>query len=271
MSAALMENGIHVDFTEDRPMVSARELHAALGIQTRFRVWFSRIIECGFIEGSDYVKVFQKHDGSRTGQMEVDYQLGMDMAKHICMLQRTQEGMRFRRYFLELEKAWNSPEKVMARALQIAQRQIRDLQERCFALTTKTRQQEGMIREMQPKAEYLDNVLHSKTLVLTTQIAKDYGMSAVRFNCLLADLGVQYRVREQWVLYAKYQDQGYTASRAFEVPQSDGSLVVKYQTEWTQKGRRFLYLLLHENGYIPVVEKQLMGQSKERTEQKPCT
>ena len=98
--------------------------------------------------------------------------------------------------------------------------------------------------------------------MLTTQIAKDYGMSAVRFNHLLADLGIQYKVREQWVLYAPYQGLGYTASKAFEVPQSDGSLIVRYQTEWTQKGRRFLYLFLKEKGYIPVVEQQLMNMGR---------
>ena len=170
--------------------------------------------------------------------------------------------MMYRQYFLELEKAWNTPEKVMARALQIANNQIKELQTRCFMLTTEARRQERLLQEVKPKADYLDNILHSKNLMLTTQIAKDYGMSAVRFNHLLADLGIQYKVREQWVLYAPYQGLGYTASKAFEVPQSDGSLMVKYQTEWTQKGRRFLYLFLKEKGYIPVVEQQLMNMGR---------
>ena len=100
--------------------------------------------------------------------------------------------------------------------------------------------------------------------MLTTQIAKDYGMSTVRFNHLLADFGIQYKVREQWVLYAQYQDQGYTASKCFEVPQADGSLLVKYQTEWTQKGRRFLYLFLKEKGILPVLEQQLYDAAKAR-------
>ena len=126
----------------------------------------------------------------------------------------------------------------------------------------KAKQKKARQRKVKPKADYLDNILHSKNLMLTTQIAKDYGMSAVRFNHLLADLGIQYKVREQWVLYAPYQGLGYTASKAFEVPQSDGSLIVRYQTEWTQKGRRFLYLFLKEKGYIPVVEQQLMNMGR---------
>lgn len=258
MTTAVMENSIHVDFQNARPEVSARELHAALGIGTLFRQWFPRMCEYGFVEGEDYTKVYQKCYGSRTGQTEVDYRISVDMAKHLCMIQRSPKGMAFRQFFIEIEKAWNTPEKVMARALQIADRQIEELQERCFMLTTQVRDQDLQISEMLPKAEYLDNILHSGSLILTTQIAKDYGMSALRLNTLLADLGVQYRIRDQWVLYARYQGQGYTASRAFEIKRADGTLEVKYQTEWTQKGRRFLYLLLKDNGYIPVVEQQLM-------------
>jgi hypothetical protein len=112
------------------------------------------------------------------------------MAKHICMIQRSQKGMQYRQYFLEIERAWNSPEKVMARALQIAKKQIEELQTRCFCLSVENRRQEGLIREIKPKAEYADKVLQSKSLLLTTQIAKDYGMSAVKFNRLLYDLGI---------------------------------------------------------------------------------
>ena len=154
----------------------------------------------------------------------------------------------------------------MTRALQIANRQIRDLQNRCCHLTTEAKRQERLLQEIQPKADYLDKILHSSTLTLTTQIAKDYGMSTVRFNHLLADLGIQYKVREQWVLYAKYQDQGYTASKCFEVPQSDGSLLVKYQTEWTQKGRRFLYLFLKEKIVISCELHQLPAPKIEKYE-----
>ena len=191
MTTEMIENRVHVDFTGDHPMVSARDLHEALEIGTIFRQWFPRMCEYGFFEGTDYEKVYQKCDGSRTGQMEVDYRISVDMAKHICMIQRTRKGMMYRQYFLELEKAWNTPEKVMARALQIANNQIKELQTRCFMLTTEARRQERLLQEVKPKADYLDNILHSKNLMLTTQIAKDYGMSAVRFNHLLADLGIQ--------------------------------------------------------------------------------
>lgn len=264
MTAELEKENLRVDFTDGRPMVSARDLRDALGIKTLFRIWFQRVCELGFVEGVDYLKVYQKCYTSRTGQTEVDYDLSVDMAKHICMIQKNEKGKAYRQYFLELEKVWNSPEKVMARALQIANRQIGELQAKCHMLTMQNQKQDTLIREIQPKAQYLDNVMHSKSLVLTTQIAKDYGMSGAKFNSLLASLGVQYKMRDQWLLYAQYHDKGYTASKAFEISHSDGSITVRYQTEWTQKGRRFLYLLLKENGILPTVERQLMEMTEQR-------
>lgn len=253
-----------MDFMDGQPVVSARDLWSALGIKTLFRIWFQRVCELGFAEGSDYTKVYQKCYTSRTNQTEVDYDLTVDMAKHICMLQRNEKGKAYRQYFLELEKAWNSPEKVMARALQIARRQIDELQEKCRKLVVQTQEQEFLIQEIQPKAQYLDNVICSKSLILTTQIAKDYGMSGTSFNALLADLGLQYKMREQWLLYARYQNQGYTASTTFVVKHSDGSTSSRCQTEWTQKGRRFLYLFLKDRGILPTVEKQLMEMTEQR-------
>ena len=264
MTDTAIERTVRVDFTGEVPMISARDLHEALEIRTPFRQWFPRVRSFGFVEGNDFVKVFQKSEGSRTGQTEIDYQICVDMAKHICMIQRSPKGMQYRQYLLEIEKAWNTPEKVMARALQIAKKQIEELQTRCFCLTVEKRRQDDLIREIQPKADYLDKILHSSSLVLTTQIAKDYGMSAVQFNRLLSDLGVQYRVREQWVLFAKYQNQGYTASTTFEIHHTDGSITTKQQTEWTQKGRRFLYLFLKDNGYIPSVERQFLEMCEGR-------
>ena len=105
MTTEVMEEAVRVQFTDERPVVSARDLHKALEIGTLFRQWFPRMCEYGFCEGTDYDKVYQKCDGSRTGQMEVDYLISTDMAKHICMIQRTKKGMMYRQYFLEMEKA----------------------------------------------------------------------------------------------------------------------------------------------------------------------
>lgn len=108
--------------------------------------------------------------------------------------------------------------------------------------------------ELQPKADYVNQILKSTSSVKTTQIAKDYGMSARAFNKLLYELGIQYRVGDQWVLYAKYQACGYVRSVTYEYRHRDGRLDVKMCTEWTQKGRLFLYETLKKEGYLPLME-----------------
>ena len=249
-----MNELIKVDQSNDNNLlVCARELYNGLGIRTKYVTWFERIVEYGFKEQEDFFPFLGKNNGER-GRPTTEHMITLDMAKQICMLQRTDKGRMYRQYFLELEKAWNSPEQVMARALRLANQSVEELQERCFLLGTQLRHQQKMIEEMTPKVTYLDQILQSKSLVLTTQIAKDYGMSATKLNRLLRDLGIQYKANEQWVLYAKYQGQDYVHSTTFTIKSSSGDRV-KMQTEWTQKGRRFLYETLKEHGFLPVIEK----------------
>lgn len=114
--------------------------------------------------------------------------------------------------------------------------------------------QQKLIAELQLKADYVNQILKSTSSVKTTQIAKDYGMSARAFNKLLYELGIQYKVGDQWVLYAKYQACGYVRSVTYEYRHRDGRLDVKMCTEWTQKGRLFLYETLKKEGYLPLME-----------------
>ena len=252
-----MDDLIKVNFAEEYPTVSARELYEGLGIKTQFRSWFPRMCSYGFAEHVDYERLYQKRSTLGGMQTMVDYQISIDMAKHICMIQRNEKGKLYRQYFLELERAWNTPEKVMARALQLANAQVKELSWQCSRLDGQIQEQNKQIASLRPKAVYPDMILHSPSLVLTTQIAKDYGISAIRLNRLLHEWGIQYKRRNQWILYAEYQGQGYTCSTSVEIRRSDGRLEVKYQTEWTQKGRVFLYQLLKSKGYLPVVEQQI--------------
>ena len=115
---------IPVNYENDIPTVSGRELHAVLNIETRYNDWFKRMCEYGFIEGSDYWTFLSNRSDGLAGKPRTDHQLTIGMAKELCMIQRTEIGKRCREYFLEVERQWNSPEAVMARALQMANQHI---------------------------------------------------------------------------------------------------------------------------------------------------
>lgn len=251
---------IKINYDSEQPTVSARELHESLGIEKRFSAWFDTN-SAGFVEGKDYsnpyLKVRVQKEGNRDVSREVeDYDLSVEMAKHICLMSRTEKGKRCRQYLIELEGAWNSPEQIMARALKFAQQSMDGLKERCRFLGGQIVEQQKVISELQPKANYVDTILASKSLVVTTQIAKDYGMSAKAFNKLLYDLGIQYKTNGQWVLYSKWQSQGYVHSRTIDIVRTGGLPDVVMQTEWTQKGRLFLYEQLKANNIVPVIEQK---------------
>src|SRR5699024_2950121 len=122
---------IKVTYDNDRPVVSARELHDFLEVKTAYKDWFPRMCEYGFTEGHDFNPLkneqVQIEGGRAVTRHILDAALSIDMAKEICMIQRSEKGKIARQYFIQLEKDWNSPEKVMARALDIAHRELNSL------------------------------------------------------------------------------------------------------------------------------------------------
>lgn len=136
----------------------------------------------------------------------------------------------------------------MARALKIAEGRLNVLQ-------LENAQQKQVIGELKPKADYLDRILKSKSIVTISYIAKDYGMTAQALNKKLHDLGVQYKIGNTWLLYKEYQAFGYTHSKITEFERKDGTWDTNTTMEWTQKGRLFLYELLKKNGIVPVIER----------------
>nr|WP_293486217.1 phage regulatory protein/antirepressor Ant [Prevotella sp.] len=111
------------------------------------------------------------------------------------------------------------------------------------------------ITEMLPKVSYYDQILQSNATMTVTQIAQDYGMSAIKLNLLLSDMKIQHKMRGQWILYGQFLTGGYVHSRAVDIIRSDGMHDVKYNTEWTTKGRIFLYEALKAKGVLPLIEK----------------
>lgn len=246
-----MRDLIKINYDADQPTVSARDLHEGLKIETPFKKWIDRMCEYGFESGKDF---WTKMSESTGGRPATDYQISVDMAKQICMIQRTDKGKQYREYFLDLEKAWNSPEAIMARALQMANKSIDSLKEQCKFLGGQLVEQQKLIAELQPKANYVDTILSSRSLVVTTQIAKDYGMTATTLNKILHDMGIQYKTNGQWVLYHPYQGKGYVSSKTIKIERRDDRADVVMQTQWTQKGRLFLYEHLKKEKILPLIE-----------------
>lgn len=114
--------------------------------------------------------------------------------------------------------------------------------------------QKQIIGEMEKKVSYLDLILSSTSTMTITQIAQDYGMSGQRMNKLLHGLRIQYKVGEQWILYAEYKDKCYVSSETIHFVTSEGIPCTTLNTKWTQKGRLFLYDILKKEGILPKME-----------------
>ena len=150
-----------------------------------------------------------------------------------------------------LERALTSPDFLIELATQ-----LKTEQEQRRRLETTVAVQEQQIAELQPKASYYDVVLNCKDLLSITTIAKDYGKSGVWLNRYLHENGVQYKQGQNWLLYQKYAEKGYTSTKTQTFNGMDGQQHTKVHTYWTQKGRLFIYDLLKMNGLLPLIEQE---------------
>lgn len=249
-----MDELIKINYDSERPTVNGRDLHDALQIKTAYKDWFPRMCEYGFSEGTDFCSFLSESSGGRPA---VNHQLTIDMAKQLCMIQRTEIGRKFRQYFIQVEEAWNSPEAVMARALQFANQQLALLMHQNMELTDTIAVQNQQILEMKPKVSYYDVVLNCKDLISTSAIAKDYGKSAIWMNRYLHEKGVQFKQGDIWLLYQRYAQKGYTSTKTHSYLGKDGETHTKVHTYWTQKGRLFIYELMKSDGMKPLIEQEV--------------
>lgn len=200
-------------------LVSARELHKKLEITERFNSWFDRMLKYGFIENVDYTgcKIFN----TQANQELDEYILKIDMAKQICMLQRSELGTQFRIYFIECEK----------RLKEVAQPKLPKTYLEALKELVK-------VEEEKIALEYrVNNLVHSKKLYTTTEIAKELGFkSANALNNILEEDKIQYKVNGTWVLCSKYSDKEYVSIKQTEL--DNGKII--YDRKWTGIGRDFL-------------------------------
>ncbi|CCK98345.1 phage anti-repressor [Clostridioides difficile] len=161
------EGLIKVEVNENQEQIlSARDLHEFLEVGSRYNDWFNRMIGYGFVENEDFISITQKKVTAQGNETEyIDHVIKLDMAKEIAMIQRNEKGKQARKYFLQIEKDWNSPEKVMARALIVANKTIekksREIEEK-----------DKVIQLQQPKVLFADSVASSDNSILVGELAK---------------------------------------------------------------------------------------------------
>lgn len=228
-----MNELLNVNF--DTQTVSARELHEQLHIGTKFTTWFERMKEYGFTEGNEFFPKMGETSESG-GRPSVDYDISVDMAKQICMIQRTPEGKQCRQYLLDLEKAWNTPEQVMARALKIANRTIDSLKEHNTKLIEDC-------ERMKPKEIFADAVATSHTSILIGDLAKlicqnGYEIGQKRMFIWLRENGYLIKSgNSRNIPTQRYIEQGLFEIKESNVLNPDGSVRITRTTKVTGKGQ----------------------------------
>lgn len=237
-----MNELLKINYEAEQPTVSARDLHEALEINTRFNDWFSRMAEYGFENGVDFNLLKNEKvrlEGNREVKRDImDYQISVDMAKQICMIQRSEKGKQYRQYFIDLEKAWNTPEQIFARALKMADQKIEKLKETNAGLLED-------VDRMRPKEIFADAVKASDSSILIGDLAKILRQNGV-------DTG-QKRLFEQlrnegYLMKTgssrNMPTQRYVADGLFQIKETvisnpDGSVRMTKTTKVTGKGQQY--------------------------------
>lgn len=226
---------IPINYEGEQPTVSARDLHEALEIKSKYADWFKNMSAYGFVENMDYF-TFSKNleNGGRT----IDHNISVDMAKQICMIQRSEKGKLYRQYFVDLEKAWNTPEQVMARALKLADRTIDTLKEDNKKLIEEN-------ERMKPKEIFADAVSASTSSILIGDLAKllrqngvDTGQKRLfeqlRNEGYLMKTGSSRNMPKQ-----KYVANGFFQIKETVISNPDGSVRMTKTTKVTGKGQQY--------------------------------
>ena len=239
-----MENElIKIKNDNGKQLVSGRELHEFLGVGRDFTTWIKgRISKYDFIENEDFTVLNiapQNGGASHGGQNKLDYIISIDMAKELSMVENNDKGKQARKYFIQCEK----------KLKEVTSSQKALPQDYLSALKALVQAEEEKAL-MKPKVEYYENTLRPDTykkLLTSTAIAKDLGMSAIKFNKILNNLDVIYKGKDKnWYLYSNYED---------KIPEYADYIINEYgqQLRFTEKGREWIINLLKENKIIESV------------------
>ncbi len=212
--------------------VSAHDLYTALEIRMRYASWIGPHLE-DLIEGIDFVRLPLQSTGGRPFE---DFLLNLDIAKHICMLSRSEKGKEVREYFIKVEKAWNSPDLVIARALQVAQ--------------VKIDQQQQQLLELKPKADFYDQVAGSKTAIEMASVAKTLGIPGIGRNKLFTFLREIQVLQQNNIPYQTFVDRGYFRVIEQRFNKANGEVSISLKTLVYQRGVDYIRRKLIEHHII---------------------
>lgn len=235
-----MNELIKITYNNDRPTVLGRDLHEKLEIKTAYKDWFPRMCEYGFEEGEDFNPlIFEqvRMEGDREVKRSIaDHQLTIDMAKQICMIQRTDAGRRYREYFLEVEKQWNSPSAVMARALQYSQ---------------------AALEAAKPKIAYFDTVASSEGLTSIRETAKLFGVKEADFKALLLKTYIYRDAHGKMMPRAEYMGENPAFAVCETVYKTPAGSKTTCYTKITPHGRQLVHAMCKKKGLIKDENKEL--------------
>ena len=235
-----MQDLIKVEINENQePVVNGRELHKVLGVKTEYKDWFPRMVEYGFMKDVDYTEFTEKVEAQKRARAyeQKNHAIKLDMAKEIAMIQRNENGKKVRQYFIQVEKDFNSPEKVMARALEFAEKRLNVLQ-------LENEEQKKKIEEQKPKVLFADSVETSKTSILVGELAKiikqnghDIGQNRLfewlrKNGYLISRRGTDYNMPTQ-----RAMELGLFEIKETSITHSDGHVSVNKTTKVTGKGQ----------------------------------
>ena len=225
------------------PIVSGRQLHEALDVKTKYADWFNRMIDYGFAENQDFLLLKNEQQTGRGGHNKVDHIIKLDMAKEIAMIQRTERGKQVRQYFIQVEKDFNSPEKIMARALLMADQKVHKL--------------EAKIEADRPKVLFAEVVSASHTSILVGELAKllkqngvDMGANRL-FNWLRAHGYLIKRNGRDWNMPTqKSVEMGLIRVKETSITHADGHITVSKTPLVTGKGQQYFINKFLDQEYL---------------------
>lgn len=239
-----------VNYDAERITLSARDLHQFLESKERFSKWYERVVSYGFVESIDYRGVQKSTEVPNNGGLQTmelkDYQITLDMAKEIAMIQRNEKGKLARKYFIEIEKQWNSPEQIIARGLIESKKMIENLNQKLI--------------EQKPKVDFYDDVAGSRDAIEMAEAAKVLGIKGMGRNNLFQFLREKGILQQNNQPYQTYVDRGYFRVIEQKYTKPNGETNINIKTLIYQKGLDFIRKKIKENSkwqenVLPVIEQ----------------